>query len=403
MVPYYDHRPCKMNAVGYPQSSLAAAFGVAPLPLPPFPTSASASDALRGCRKVNLPGLYSTAPGQDEGCCSLVAESDLQCQPIGKAPSSASSSSRRSFISLATAFAAATTTTFTSPQGPLFSSADQSPSFVANAAETIGKDESCNGASCLGVWDGLLADCPHDGKYKLKGGGGAGCVSSQDDTPGVFAEPWDYSDNVPLSSSSQEGDHDGDGMYVKQMDQLILALETASRPHGDEVKVTYQEGRYLRATFADGSSGEKSIGEFYFTPNDTTVQFRIGSISSSSSSGIPSLVRSLPNNERSERIRKQLRYLKVPVLRNRKRTLFFVENDDWDGFGPGSAALGPPEEMSPGELGLGLDEAKAMNNFGLKAMNNGDGGRTRRGSDDVEPKLRIDWVESFPFDGNSKR
>ena len=83
--------------------------------------------------------------------------------------------------------------------------------------------------------------------------------------------------------------------------------------------------------------------------------------------------------------------------------MFFVENDDWDGFGPGSAALGPPEEMSPGELGLGLDEAKAMNNFGLKAMNNGDGGRTRRGSDDVEPKLRIDWVESFPLDGNSKR
>ena len=54
------------------------------------------------------------------------------------------------------------------------------------AAETIGKDENCTDRSCLGVWDGLLADCPHDGGLSI---GGAGCVSSQDDTPGNFAEP----------------------------------------------------------------------------------------------------------------------------------------------------------------------------------------------------------------------
>ncbi len=52
-------------------------------------------------------------------------------------------------------------------------------------AETIGKDLNCNAKSCLGVWDGLLADCPHGGTLA----GGAGCVSSQDDTPGTFAEP----------------------------------------------------------------------------------------------------------------------------------------------------------------------------------------------------------------------
>mmetsp|Transcript_34575 Transcript_34575/g.63857 ORF Transcript_34575/g.63857 Transcript_34575/m.63857 type:complete len:140 (-) Transcript_34575:241-660(-) len=61
----------------------------------------------------------------------------------------------------------------------------------SEAAETIGKDPDCNDAGCLGVWDGLLADCPH-GKLALKSG--AGCVSSQDDTPGIFAEPWDYSE-----------------------------------------------------------------------------------------------------------------------------------------------------------------------------------------------------------------
>lgn len=55
-----------------------------------------------------------------------------------------------------------------------------------SAAETIGKDPDCNESSCLGVWDGLLADCPHG---KLSINSGAGCVSSQDDTPGCFAEP----------------------------------------------------------------------------------------------------------------------------------------------------------------------------------------------------------------------
>ena len=59
-----------------------------------------------------------------------------------------------------------------------------SPLIAANAAETIGKESGCNDKSCLGVWDGLLADCPH-GVMKA----GAGCTSSQDDMPGIFAEP----------------------------------------------------------------------------------------------------------------------------------------------------------------------------------------------------------------------
>jgi hypothetical protein len=61
------------------------------------------------------------------------------------------------------------------------------PSIAANAAvETIGKDAGCNDSSCLGVWDGLLADCPHG---VMSRGTGAGCTSSQDDMPGIFAEP----------------------------------------------------------------------------------------------------------------------------------------------------------------------------------------------------------------------
>mmetsp|Transcript_13507 Transcript_13507/g.19321 ORF Transcript_13507/g.19321 Transcript_13507/m.19321 type:complete len:127 (-) Transcript_13507:392-772(-) len=57
---------------------------------------------------------------------------------------------------------------------------------LTEAAETVGKDADCNDTSCLGVWDGMLADCPH-GKMNMMSG--AGCASSQDDTPGVFAEP----------------------------------------------------------------------------------------------------------------------------------------------------------------------------------------------------------------------
>ena len=218
------------------------------------------------------------------------------------------------------------------------------PTSPANAAETIGKDELCNDASCLGVWDGLLADCPHDKRSDLfLGNWGAGCVSSQDDTPGIFAEPWDYSENIPLASSITSESSvgtipDDETLYKNQMDQLILTLESISRQHGDDLKLLNQEGRYIRVLFTDGSSGEKSIGEFYFTPQDTTVQISANVFG-----------RSLSNMERSERLRKALRYLKVPVLRNRKQRLFFVESD-LDGFGPGSAALGPPEEMSPGEL-----------------------------------------------------
>jgi hypothetical protein len=113
----------------------------------------------------------------------------------------------------------------------------------------------------------------------------------------------------------------------------------------------------------DGKTGEKSIGEFYFTPDDTTVQFRVASLSN------PVGFASLRNLERCEMIRKELRYLKVPVLRNRKRSLFFVESD-FDTFGPGSASLGPPAEMRTGEL---------------------------EGRQDVDPKLKIDLMQQFPF------
>lgn len=220
------------------------------------------------------------------------------------------------------------------------------------AAETVGKDEDCNDQFCIGVWDGLLADCPHTLTS------GAGCTSSQDDTPGIFAEPWDYAE-APNNTLD----------WKVQMRLLVPTIQLVSARRGDDAKILVEQERYLRVLFTDGKTGEKSIGEFYFTPDDTTVQFRIATLSGGGSVG-GLLNRSLRNLERSELIRKELKFLKVPVLRNRKRSLFFVESD-LDTFGPGSAALGPPAEMKTGEL-------------------------EGRGSDDVDPKLKIDFVQQFP-------
>lgn len=223
------------------------------------------------------------------------------------------------------------------------------PSHVAFAAETVGKDPNCNDASCLGVWDGLLADCPH-GKIVMNSG--AGCAASQDDTPGVFAEPWDYSD-APNASLD----------YNDQMRLLIPAIKLVCSKRGDQVEIIVQEGRYLRVLFTDGKTGERSTGEFYFTENDSTVQFRVGAVD-------PKLLSaSTKNLERCEMIRKELRFTKIPVLRNRKRVLFFAESD-FDSFGPGSASLGPPAEMTTGEL---------------------------EGRQDVDPRMKIDALQNFPL------
>jgi len=235
-------------------------------------------------------------------------------------------------------------------QGVLITLVAKNINEPCNAAETVGKDPNCNDATCLGVWDGLLADCPHD-KNILSGK--ARCTSSQDDTPGIFSEPWDYSESSSLD-------------YKDQMRLLVTAIELVCSKRGDTVQIQTQIDRYLRVSFVDGKSGELSTGEFYFTPNDTTIQFRVGSAGNKASNV---LMKSTANLERCEMIRKEARFLKLPVLRNRKRTLFFGESD-YDSFGPGSAALGPPAEMTTGEL---------------------------EGRQDVDPNLKIDFLESFPF------
>ena len=135
---------------------------------------------------------------------------------------------------------------------------------------------------------------------------------------------WDYSE-APNNTLD----------YEEQMRLFIPAVKLVSSRRGDDATILNQTGRYIRFLFTDGKTNEKSIGEFYFTPNDTTVQFRVGTLLSTTT--ITSS--STKNLERCELIRKELRYQKVPVLRNRKRALFFVESD-FDTFGPSLGAAG---------------------------------------------------------------
>jgi len=146
------------------------------------------------------------------------------------------------------------------------------------------------------------------------------------------------------------------------MDVLLPALQSTSSRRSDTLRNITQSGRYLRVLFVDGRTGEESTGEFYFTPNDTTVQFRVGSMGGGRAGG-------RRNMERCEAVRKELGYERLTVLRNRKRVFFFGESG-LDGFGPGSAMLGPPAEMTTGEL---------------------------EGRQDVDPRLKIDFVQSFPL------
>jgi len=173
---------------------------------------------------------------------------------------------------------------------------------------------------------------------------------------------WDYSE-APNNSLD----------YQDQMRLLVPAIKLVCSRRGDQVQIVLQNERYLRVLFTDGKTEEKSSGEFYFTVNDATVQFRVGALYPATASSPKFMSASTKNLERCEMIRKELRYTKIPVLRNRKRAFFFAESD-LDSFGPGSAALGPPAEMTTGEL---------------------------EGRQDVDPRMKIDLLQNFPLGGGS--
>eukprot|EP00978_Attheya_sp_CCMP212_P022232 scaffold66076_cov31-Attheya_sp.AAC.1 len=72
------------------------------------------------------------------------------------------------------------------------------------------------------------------------------CVSSQDDTPGIFAKLWDYDDSSCNSNDCTE-----------QMQLLMAIIQLVSSKRGDQVTDVLHEGRHLRVLFQDGQSGER--------------------------------------------------------------------------------------------------------------------------------------------------
>jgi len=149
-----------------------------------------------------------------------------------------------------------------------------------------------NCPECLGVVDGLLADCPE----RLS------CVSSQDDSPMHFQEPWEY-----------------------EVGQSVAYEKLLSAVKGEPgARVVKAADDYIRAEFVD-RFGNIDDAEFYFTKNDNTVQFR--------SNRRGSALDFNTNKARMEKLRKKLGFGKVPILRNRRRVFVFFESP-WDSFGP---------------------------------------------------------------------
>lgn len=151
-------------------------------------------------------------------------------------------------------------------------------------------------------------------------------MSSQDDRPQVWDNPWDTDDEP-----------------VKAMARLRKVIE--SELNGIIVEA---DDRYLRAAFTTEGIGGIVFDdvEFYFPADDRLIQFyalRRG--------GFPTDFGA--NRQRLEQARIALGYEKVPVLRNRKLALFFGESP-FDSFGPATYDatddMGfPVRDMDPAE------------------------------------------------------
>ena len=166
----------------------------------------------------------------------------------------------------------------------LVAAASQHPLRVAHADSTL--------------WppDGLFADCPDD----------SSCVSSQDDRPAVWDNPW-------IAEGALTDDYAALRRVVERLGGRVVASD---------------DDRYLSAEFLDkGPLGASVVDqvEFFFTPNDTLVQFRAVRLGGGSDFSA--------NRKRLEKTRIALGWEKVPVLRNRRRALIVAESP-FDSFGP---------------------------------------------------------------------
>lgn len=145
----------------------------------------------------------------------------------------------------------------------------------------------------LGVKNDLLADCQS---------GGVSCVSSQDDTPASFLEPWEYDEDV-----------------AHLQDRLISAVQLDYH-----ASLVLREPRYLRFEIPLAAAAVDDL-EFFFPSQDNIVHFR------SARRGYA--FDFWRNRRRIDAIRSKVGLVQIPVLRNRMSPMKMFETP-FDEFGP---------------------------------------------------------------------
>lgn len=148
------------------------------------------------------------------------------------------------------------------------------------------------------------------------------CISSQDDRPEYFIPPLCYDGNFQF-------------VRLKLLDFISRKMPNAQIVSGGadidvnenvDKEVIEASQRYIRAIVKEDEIIDDV--EFYFTPNDNTIQFRI-----LRRGGKFDLLGE--NRKIIERIKQALNLDYVPVLRNRQRAVIFFESP-LDTFGPPS-------------------------------------------------------------------
>jgi uncharacterized protein (DUF1499 family) len=138
------------------------------------------------------------------------------------------------------------------------------------------------------------------------------CVSSQDDRPAVWDNPWEY----------DERRGNGSAGVVKRLRGALANEPGCELVAGEPMDAST---RYLRAVCnVTRDGGVRDDLEFYLTPGDSLVQFR----AERSPAGVPDLG---ANRRRIDRLRESLRLTKLPVLRDRRTVLWF--ESPLDSFG----------------------------------------------------------------------
>ncbi len=158
----------------------------------------------------------------------------------------------------------------------------------------------CAPSACtaLGAKNGILWDC-----FPAT----TACISSQDDTPLSFMEPWQYEEDALI--------------VFKRIRDVII------EEGGSVIDYAFP---YLRARFEVRGPplyrSEQDEIEFYFTKGDNIIQFRSDGVKHPKFDFFR-------NRKRLERLRQKTGLDSVTVLRGRQRKFLFFETP-FDDFGP---------------------------------------------------------------------